>query len=110
MIFSLIVGFLLGAAAIVFAFENREVVSLSYLGWQFETSLALLVLMSVAVGALISLLVSLPSIVGDAFKMMRLKSENRKLVREVETQREAASAPTIVVTDASSPVVDLRSS
>jgi uncharacterized integral membrane protein len=109
MILSLVVGVLLGAAAVIFAFQNTDIVSLSYLGRSFETSVALLVLMSIATGILISILVSLPSMVGSAFKIMSLKNQNRKLVNEVEEARRQAAASTIVVTEPDSTVVDLRS-
>lgn len=110
MILSLIIGVLLGAAAVVFAFENTEIVSLTYLGRGFETSVALLVLMAVATGILISILVSLPSAVGSAFRTMGLKRENKKLVNEVEEARREAVAPTIVLSEPESTVVDLRNS
>lgn len=108
MILSLIVGVLLGAAAVIFAFQNTEIVSLSYLGWQFETSLALLVVLSVGTGMLISLLVSLPSSVGKAMQIRQLKKENRRLVEEVEAERQAAVSA-VVVADPDAEVIDLRS-
>jgi uncharacterized integral membrane protein len=98
MIFSLILGFVLGAAALLFALQNTEVVSLTFMGWQFESSLALLVLVSLAAGMLISILASLPSHLSAKFKVMRLKHENRKLAEEVDMHRQAqTSAPEVVV-------------
>jgi lipopolysaccharide assembly protein A len=97
MIFSLILGFVLGAAALLFALQNTEVVALTFMGWQFESSLALLVLASLAAGMLISILASLPSAVSGKFREMRLRNENRKLAEEVDMHRQAANAPEVVV-------------
>ncbi len=104
MILSLFVGFILGAAAFLFALQNIEPVSLSFMGAQFESSLAVVVLCSVAVGILISLLAALPSALGSSFRIMGLKSENKKLRQVIEQQ------PTVIVQspDAIPPVVDLR--
>lgn len=107
MIFSLILGFVLGAAALLFALQNTEVVALTFMGWQFESSLALLVLASLAAGMLISILASLPSAVAAKFREMRLRSENRKLAEEVDMHRQAqATTPEVVaVQDSRDPLV-----
>lgn len=107
MIFSLIVGFVLGAATLFFALQNTEVVSLTFLMWQFESSLALLVILSVTMGVLISILASIPSALSASFKMMSLKKENRKLVQEVDAHREALTAVASAA-EPQAPVVDLR--
>lgn len=107
MILPLILGFLLGAAALLFALQNTAVVALSFLGWQFESSLALLILIAFATGVIVSLLVSIPSAVRDSFKIMGLKKENRQLAEQL------ASTPTTVVNvveDPTSPVLDIRNS
>ncbi len=102
----MLVGFVLGAAAIVFALQNTEIVALTFLGWQFQSSLALLVLVALATGVLISLLVSIPAYVGSSFRIMGLKKDNRRLYEELEAQR---SAQTVVVERTTTdPVLDIR--
>ena len=108
MILSLIVGFVLGAAALVFALQNTALVALTFLGWQFQSSLALLVLISVTVGAVIALLVSIPAAIRDSFKMMALRKENKNLVSEIEAFRQ--SARTVIVEEPVAPVLDIRNS
>ena len=105
MILSLFVGFFLGAAALLFALQNTGVVSLTFLGWQFTTTLAILVLMSVLTGILISILASLPSALSASLRIMGLKKENKKLVQEVIDQREAQK---VVPTEEVTHIVDLR--
>ncbi|MDB5237260.1 MAG: hypothetical protein JWL88_362 [Parcubacteria group bacterium] len=112
MIFSLIIGFVIGAGALLFAIQNTTVVALTFLGWQFESSLALLVLVSVAAGVLISILASLPSALSASFRIMGLKSENKKLIQEVEVHRKTAQAAVqsaAAAADELPQVVDLRS-
>jgi putative membrane protein len=108
MIFSLIIGFALGIAALLFALQNTEVVALSFLGWQFQSSLALLVLVAVGVGILISILASIPSALSASFRIMGLKKENKNLAQEVEAHRQALAA--VAAAEQPAPaVVDLRS-
>lgn len=109
MIISLILGFLLGAAALLFALQNTAVVALSFLGWQFESSLALLILIAFAGGIVVSLLVSIPSAVKDSLKIMSVKKENRKLLDELIECRNAQN--TVIVSDEPIPqVLDIRNS
>ncbi len=107
MILSLFIGFILGAAALLFASQNTEIVSLTYFGWQFSTSLAILVLASVGVGMLISILASLPSVISSSFKIMGLRKTNKTLVQEVEGYRKEQKESVSVEAEPSS-VIDLR--
>lgn len=86
-ILSLILGFVLGAGALIFALQNNEVVSLTFLGWQFESSLALVFLLAVAAGLTLGILVSIPSIVRRSLLIMGLKRQMRGLESEVESLR-----------------------
>lgn len=92
MILSLIAGFVLGIAALLFAVQNIQAVALTFLNWQFETSLAVVVLTSILLGILISLLASLPSALSDHFRIKRLRKENEYLAEEVDAHRQAAQA------------------
>ena len=105
MILSLILGFLLGAAALLFAIQNTDVVALTFLGWSFESSLALLTLITFAAGITVALLVSLPSAIRDGLRIMGLKRENKKLADELASQRTEA---TVVTVEEPSPVLDIR--
>ncbi|HRH55540.1 MAG TPA: LapA family protein [Candidatus Paceibacterota bacterium] len=106
MILSLILGFLLGAAALLFAIQNTAVVALTFLGWSFESSLALLTLIAFATGIIVALLVSLPSAIRDGFRIMGLKRENKKLADELVSTR----TETTVVVEEPTPVLDIRNS
>lgn len=103
MILSLLVGFVLGAAALLFALQNTQIVALTFLGWQFESSLALLVLVSLGVGILISILAFIPSALERSFRIMGLKNENKKLAETVVAHQEALAAakvePNVVIVE-----------
>jgi uncharacterized integral membrane protein len=105
MILSLFVGFVLGAAALLFAIQNTTAVALTFLGWQFTSSLAVVVA-SVVVGILISILATLPAALSRTFRIMGLKKENKNLVQEVETHRNARA--TLEQSVEESGVIDLR--
>ena len=89
MILSLFVGFVLGGAALLFALQNTQTAALTFMGWQFESSLAVLIIVAVIAGILISILATLPSALNASFKIMSLKKENKRLVGEIESQQEA---------------------
>ena len=90
-----VLGFVLGAGAIIFAIQNTEVVALTFMGWQFESSLALLVIVTVGVGMLISMLAFLPSAISGSIRIMRLKNENKKLVQEREAREQQMAMPPV---------------
>ena len=90
MIFALIIGFLLGASAILFILENTTVVALTFLSYQFESTVAVLVILAILVGAILALLITLPSAIGSSIKMHVLNKNNQALAREAELHRQAA--------------------
>ncbi len=46
MLIFLIIGLLLGGAAVIFALQNITAVTVTFFSWQFEGSLAMIVLIS----------------------------------------------------------------
>lgn len=106
----IIIGFVLGAAALLFITQNTAVVPLTFLSWQFESSIAVLLLLAILVGILLTFLMVLPSAIGDAFHMRKLQKHNEALAREAEEQRQVANDATarLAATDSTRPdVVDL---
>ncbi len=88
MIFSLILGIALGAAVVIFVLQNTAIVSVSFFSWHFEGSLALVLLMTVLMGVLITLLLVLPETIGNYFRYRRLEKANLKLEEDLRKQRE----------------------
>ncbi len=104
MILSLILGFLLGAGALLFAIQNTDTVALTFLGWSFESSLALLTLIAFGTGIVVALLVSLPAAIRDGLRIMGLKRENKRLVDDLAASR----TETTVVVEEPPQVLDIR--
>ena len=94
MIIFLIIGLLLGALTIIFALQNITTITVMFLSWQFEGSLALILMLAVGVGIVISALSSLPDVIKKSFQISTLKKHNEKLKDslieksvEVETEK-----------------------
>jgi len=76
MIFSLILALVFAIIAVIFALENTDVVTVSFLSMSIEGSLALILLASVAIGILIGILLMTP---GTIKRNLALSGEKKKL-------------------------------
>jgi len=76
----LIVAIIVAILAVAFALQNAVPIAVSFLTWKFESSLALVLLITVALGISMSLLVSVPSMI----KTRKMISGLRKKIRELE--------------------------
>ena len=76
MFFTLILALVFAVVAVVFALENTEIVTVSFLNLQITESLALIFLGTVALGILIGVLLMIPSAVK---RSLALSGEKRKL-------------------------------
>jgi len=70
---------LIAIIAVVFALQNTLIVTVSFLFWKFTGSLALVLLLALAVGALISFLASLPALVRGKWSRRNLRKQATKL-------------------------------
>jgi len=85
----LILAIIVAILAVVFALQNAVPITVSFLTWRFESSLALVLLITLALGILMSLLVSVPSMI----KRKRMISNQKKKIQELESglQKETES-------------------
>lgn len=89
--------------AVIFALQNTLPVTVSILFWKFDGSLALVLLLAMAVGALISFLASLPALVRGTWSRRSLRkrvsglesdlSEQKRRLEEVLLKLQEQSAP-----------------
>lgn len=79
----MILGIMLGAGVVVFALQNTAVISVFFLSWQIQASLAIIVILAVAAGVLICLLVSLPDVIRKSYQILRLKNKTEALKEEL---------------------------
>ncbi len=77
---TLIIALLIAIMAVIFALQNAATISISFLVWKTEGSLALTLLVTLAVGAVVGLLVSLPGRIRGAWKA----GSHKKKLAELE--------------------------
>jgi uncharacterized integral membrane protein len=87
MIIFLILGVVLGAVTVVFALQNIVTVTVVFMSWQLEGSLAIVILSAVLMGALISFIITLPGDVKRSLQISGLKKQNAKLQAEIENKK-----------------------
>jgi len=76
----LIVAIIVAILAVIFALQNSVPITVSFLGWKFESSLALVLLITLALGILTSLLFSIPSMI----KRKRMISNQDKKIQKLQ--------------------------
>lgn len=101
----LIIGLILGAGAVIFAFQNVAPVTVSFIGWHFDGSLALIILFAVLLGMLLSVLFSLPSYFKTSMQQSELKRNNQKLSRELDEHKVMLHDAHTKIAEASKPPV-----
>ena len=113
MIIFLIIGLLVGAATIIFALQNITTITVAFLNWQFEGSLALILMLAVCVGILLSALFSLPDEIKRSFQISRLRKTNDELKDnlvakhvEVEVEKSKLAANNAYIDDLENPSRD----
>jgi uncharacterized integral membrane protein len=80
----LIAAIVLAALVAIFALQNSAVIMVSFLGWHWEASLALILILVLGAGILVGYLAGLPS-------SWKNKSELRQQRREIADLEEKAS-------------------
>jgi len=84
-ILSLIVGIILGAITVVFALQNVVPITVVFLSWQINGSLALILVLAVLLGAVICALFSIPELIDIRMKLIEARELNKKLELEKNT-------------------------
>jgi lipopolysaccharide assembly protein A len=82
----IIIGIAIAIAAVAFALQNNVPVTVTFLVWRFDSSLAMVLLLSLAIGAIVMALVTTPG----ALKARWTMSRQRK---ELDALRAAAARP-----------------
>jgi len=93
MIILFIIGLVLGALVIIFAAQNIVPVTVVFLSWRFDGSLALILALAVVSGILICAFLSMPDAIRKRFQISKLVRENEALRdelahKEVEVESE----------------------
>jgi len=83
----LLVALAVALAAVMFALQNIVPVTVTFLTWTYEGSLALMLLVALVVGALVSFLASVPALVKGRLTASSLKKRVAALEADLEGQR-----------------------
>ena len=83
----LIIGLLAGALVIVFAAQNTATVSVVFLTWHFEGSLAFIIVLAIVIGVVIGWLLSLQNAIRKRSLVNKLKDTNQKLAQELDVKK-----------------------
>ena len=87
----LVLALLIAIAAVIFSFQNAMPIMV-YLGiWNFQASLALVLLSTLAIGILIGILVSLPSAVRRSMEISKDERRIQQLQADLSTQLDVVS-------------------
>jgi uncharacterized integral membrane protein len=88
----LILALVIAIITVIFAVQNAMPVTVSFLVWQFVNApLALVLLLAVGLGLLISLLVSVPTMAGNRWTISRLKKRVAELEKSIQEQQARAA-------------------
>lgn len=87
MLISLIFGLVLGGLTVIFALQNMATIDVTFLAWQINGSLALVLLAAALTGAIVCALLSIPEIIRDHARFAELRTQNKELSNTVDTQK-----------------------
>ena len=82
--FALILALLLALVVTIFAVQNNAAVDITFIAWKAQGSLALVLMITFAMGILIGLLVSTPSSIKRRIQFTDLKKQLQSLEKELE--------------------------
>ncbi len=96
MLIPLIIGLIVGGLSVVFILQNVMPITVAFLSWHFTGSLAFVLFAAIGSGALIAILLLLPSIIRDDLYMAVIRRQKKELEDELAARRErqeGAAAP-----------------
>lgn len=88
----LILGIAFAGAAVLFALQNTAIVTVSLAAWQFDGSLAMVLLITLGLGVLIAGLISSPAMIRRQWAVVRLRRQVADLEKEAVEQRKTIDA------------------
>ena len=85
MLIYIIAGLIIAILAVIFALQNMTAVTITFFLWSIQGSLALVLLVTLAVGVLVSFLVSQPGLIRARWA----NASQKKKLASLETERTA---------------------
>ncbi len=91
MYITLVIVLIIAILAVIFGIQNTAVVTITFLGLNFNSSLALVILLAVIFGFILTILFSLPYFYRFKKTISKLKKEITELKKENEELKDAES-------------------
>jgi len=114
----LILGIVFAIGAVTFALQNSVPVTVVFAFWRYDSSLAVVLLVALALGALIAALVSTPSVIKGQWAGARLRRQVASLeddraslerrVRELESEMAQRTPAPVPAAEEAAPYVGLK--
>jgi putative membrane protein len=92
MLIFIVIALIIAIIAVIFALQNAITITISFFIWQFDGSLALILLLTLALGFLISFFATLPALIRRSWTIAGQKRRIgaiEKQLLEAETKNEA---------------------
>jgi len=93
----LIIVLFIAISAVIFALQNSVPVTVSFLFWKFESSLALVLLISLGLGVLVSFLLSIPTMIKRNLAISNYKKRIQELEENIQEMEGASTKNNEVV-------------
>jgi lipopolysaccharide assembly protein A len=84
----LIFALIIAAIAVIFALQNTAVTTVTFLFWKFDGSLALILMLALIAGAVVSILVSSPALIRDKLTIRNQKKQISELEAQLTTHKD----------------------
>ena len=107
MLIFLIIGLIIGAVSVVFVLQNVVPITVTFLSWHLSGSLAVLLLAALVSGALIAMLIVLPSFIKAEWQIRVYKKRIKQLEEDAALKSEMAPRASTPMPVASEATVDV---
>jgi len=107
MLFFLIVGLIIGAVSVVFVLQNITTITVVFFSWQLTGSLAVILLITLIAGMLISALILLPSFIKAEWQIRVYRKRIKQLEADAEFKTQMAPRAAEPMAVVSEPTVDV---
>jgi len=114
----LIFGIAFAIAAVAFALQNNVPVTVSFVFWSFDSSLAMVLLLALGLGAIIAGLLSSPAVIGGQWAAARLrrqvaaleseKTDMAQRIRALEAELKRSDPTAVLAPEQPKPYVGLK--
>lgn len=82
----LIIALIITILAVIFALQNTATVTVTFFAWQFDQSLALVLIITIILGVVIGLLTILPGSVRNKWKLSNLRKKSDALDKKLKEE------------------------